>query len=88
MPDATNPSSPHRICLACHLGHTHHQSIAHVEWLDEQLVVVPDVGAEVCDFCGAVSLADDRLWRLNQLLRRGDNLQPTSGRGPHRSTIM
>lgn len=84
MPDSDDHPSPHRICLVCHLGHTRLRPITHVEWHDDQLIVVPDVGAEVCDFCGAVSPADDRLWRLDQLLRHGHALRSGTQRRPHR----
>ncbi len=85
MPD---PRHPQRICLACHLGHLRRQAITHVEWHEGQLIVVPHVHAEVCDFCGATSLADDQLWRLDQLLRHGNDLQASPGRSSRRSTVM
>jgi len=45
--------------------------------------VVPNVHAEVCDFCGATSPDDDQLWRLDQLLQHGNDLTRTSRKIHH-----
>jgi len=83
MVDKNPAEQGHRICGDCHLGHVRSRRITHVHWHDGQWVVVPNVHAEVCDFCGATSPDDDQLWRLDQLLQHGNDLTRTSRKIHH-----
>ncbi len=66
---------PKRICPICHIGQIRTRRTAHAEWHEDQLIVVPNVAADICDFCGEIVSRDDQLWRLDQLLRYGTDIR-------------
>jgi hypothetical protein len=87
MLDKDPAGQGHRICSECHLGHIRSRRITHVQWHNGQCVVVPNVWAEVCDFCGATDADNDQLWRLSQLLQYGNDLTRTSRNIHHTRAI-
>ena len=86
MADDKN-TEPRRICPICHVGQIVSRRTAHAEWRDGELIVVPSISAEICDFCGETAFHDDQLWRLDQLLRYGTDLARIPAR-PRGYTIM
>lgn len=68
-------SEPKRICPICHIGQIHTRRTSHAEWHEDQLIVVSNVTADICDFCGETVSRDDQLWRLDQLLRYGTDIR-------------
>ena len=72
-----------RICSECHLGRIRSRRIIHFQLHEGQCIVVPNVRAEVCDFCGATNPGDDQLWRFSQLLEHGNDLTPTTRKIHH-----
>jgi len=86
MADDKN-TEPRRICPICHVGQIVSRRTAHAEWRDGELIVVPSISAEICDFCGETAFHDDQLWRLDQLLRYGTDQARIPPR-PRSRTIM
>ena len=80
-------AEPRRICPICHVGLIVARRTAHAEWRDGELIVVPSITAEICDYCGETAFHDDQLWRLDQLLRYGTDLARIPPRS-HGHTIM
>ncbi|GEM_PF-2637362 len=68
-------SEPKRICPICHIGQIRTRRTSHAEWHEGQLIVVPNVTADICDFCGETVFQDDQVWRLDQLLRYGTDVR-------------
>lgn len=56
------------LCPACHVGHLHDERGTYTQWYEGQLVVVPNVPAQVCDYCGETHFHPVVLERLQQLL--------------------
>ena len=85
--DKDDNAEAKRICPVCHVGRIVARRTAHTEWRDGELIVVPGITADICDFCGETAFHDDQLWRLDQLLRYGTDLARISAR-PRGHTIM
>jgi YgiT-type zinc finger domain-containing protein len=71
VPNDIAPEEQRRVCPSCHIGYIRTQRISHVAWHEGQLIVIPNIQADICDFCGEVNVEDDQVWRLDQLLRYG-----------------
>jgi YgiT-type zinc finger domain-containing protein len=80
-------AEPRRICPVCHVGQIAARRTAHAEWRDGELIVVSSITADICDYCGETAFHDDKLWRLDQLLRYGTDLARIPSR-PRGYTIM
>jgi YgiT-type zinc finger domain-containing protein len=59
------------LCPACHFGRLHERQITHAQLFGEQLIVIPNVSALVCDVCGEKILDEEMLSRLSGLLGQG-----------------
>jgi YgiT-type zinc finger domain-containing protein len=68
----TPPSeTAHVLCPSCHVGHLREELSTYTQWHAGQLVVVPNVPSQVCDYCGETNYHPVVLERLQQLLRAG-----------------
>ena len=56
------------LCPACHIGYLHDEHSTYTQWHEGQLIVVPQVPAQVCDYCGETHFHPVVLERLHQLL--------------------
>jgi len=56
------------LCPACHVGKLHVQKVTYSQVYEEQLIVVPNVSALVCDICGERVVDSQVLSRLSGLL--------------------
>lgn len=87
MAESGEPKGLSRICPTCHVGHIVRRRITHAAWHEAELIVMPNVHAEVCDYCGETNLEDDQVWRLDQLLRYGTELGSFSHKSHNRSVM-
>jgi YgiT-type zinc finger domain-containing protein len=55
-------------CEVCHIGTMHPMRAAYTTWWHEQLVVVSDVHAWLCDVCGEFEHQSDIIARIEFLL--------------------
>lgn len=55
-------------CRQCQAGKMQLRSVTYITWLGDDLVMVPDFPAWVCDFCGRREYDEDALNRLSLLL--------------------
>ncbi|MBE7532055.1 MAG: hypothetical protein HND44_10260 [Chloroflexi bacterium] len=55
-------------CHHCRIGHLHSTKMPFITFLDEQMLVVPDVSAYRCDMCGDVLFNEGFLEQLQYLL--------------------
>lgn len=55
-------------CTHCRIGHYHTTQMPYITFLDEQIMVVPNVLAYRCDMCGDVLFNEGFLDRLQYLL--------------------
>lgn len=84
--------TPLQLCPACHIGHLREERSTYTHWHKEQLIVVPNVPAQVCDYCGETHFHPVVLERLRQLLsaeagsktREGLSRKSRPGRSPSR----
>lgn len=59
------------ICEACGIGRVHQVNSPYLCWLEEQIVVVPDAPAMICDVCGETAYEDNFVQALQLLLDQG-----------------
>jgi YgiT-type zinc finger domain-containing protein len=62
------PQTPAALCSNCHVGHLSDMRSTYTQWHDGELIVVPNVPAQVCDYCGEIHFHPIVLERLQQLL--------------------
>jgi len=55
-------------CPSCHVGHLREERSTYTQWHDGQLIIVPNVPSQVCDYCGETHFHPVVLERLHQLL--------------------
>lgn len=67
------------ICEACGIGRFHQVNTPYLCWLEEQIVVVPDAPAMICDVCGEAIYDEDFVQALQLLLDEG---RPRTEREP------
>ncbi len=48
-------------CLNCHLGALKRIRATYARWLEDELLIIPDVGAWECDVCGEFVYDDDAI---------------------------
>jgi YgiT-type zinc finger domain-containing protein len=65
----------YKLCPNCHVGHLLEEHSTYTHWHEGQLVVVPSVPAQVCDYCGEIYFHPVVLERLHQLLWADTNQQ-------------
>ena len=66
----TTPSeASNTLCSSCHVGHLCEERTTYTQWHEGQLIVVPNVPSQVCDYCGETHFHPVVLERLQQLLR-------------------
>jgi YgiT-type zinc finger domain-containing protein len=63
-----SPGSTSTLCPICHVGHLREKRSTYTERYDGQLIVVPNVPVQVCDYCGETHYHPVVLERLHQLL--------------------
>jgi len=56
------------LCPICHVGYLRQEHSTYTQWHEGQLVVVPNVPAQVCDYCGEAHFHPVVVERLHQLL--------------------
>ncbi len=39
-------------CEICHIGRYQSTSAPYLRWLDDQIMIIPDVPTQICDVCG------------------------------------
>jgi len=64
----TSPETSTATCPSCHIGHLREELSTYTQWHEGQLIVVPNVPSQVCDYCGEVHFHPVVLERLHQLL--------------------
>jgi YgiT-type zinc finger domain-containing protein len=57
-------------CNHCRIGHLTDAKMPYITFLDDQMIVVPDVSAHRCDMCGEVQFSESFLEQLQYLLDR------------------
>ncbi len=57
-----------KVCPFCHIGRICRTFLTYTEWYDEQLVVIPNTPAQICDHCGEKVFDPAVLERLESLL--------------------
>nr|MBI9047256.1 YgiT-type zinc finger protein [Anaerolineaceae bacterium] len=55
-------------CRECQVGHYHLKAVSYFTWMGDEMVVIPDFPAWVCDVCGTRIYDDHALTQLNFLL--------------------
>lgn len=58
-------------CPVCHVGKLQLKKVNYSQVFRERLIVVPNVSALVCDFCGEQMFDNQLLSRLSGLLKPG-----------------
>jgi YgiT-type zinc finger domain-containing protein len=56
------------LCPTCHIGQMRETFATYTQWYEGQLIVAPNVPAQVCDYCDEIRYHPLVLERLNQLL--------------------
>ncbi len=56
------------MCPTCRVGQMREAHATYTQWYEGELIVVPNVPAQVCDYCDEVHYHPVVLERLNQLL--------------------
>ena len=56
------------ICRICHVGRVRQRLVTYTQWHSGQLVVVPNVLAWVCDYCGDKAIDSNVVEVLQRLL--------------------
>lgn len=82
------------LCPACHVGRLGEVRSTYTQRHEGQLIIVPNVPAQVCDYCGETFFHPVVLERLNQLLLADTGQQtagnssrtPQANRSPRRKT--
>lgn len=68
MFNSINEKYHNATCRECQVGHFNLNAVSYFTWLGEELVVIPDFPAWVCDVCGLRVYDDYALTQLNFLL--------------------
>jgi len=81
-----SPETLTDVCPTCHVGQMRKAHTTYTQWHEGQLIVVPNVPSQVCDYCDEVHYHPVVLERLNQLLWADVKPSETksSQRTPHR----
>jgi len=59
---------PSITCRECQAGHLQQQFVSYFTWLGDELIIVPDFPAWICDVCGRREYDPQALNRLSLLL--------------------
>jgi YgiT-type zinc finger domain-containing protein len=81
----TQSETVHVLCPSCHIGHLREERSTYTQWHEGQLVIVPNVPSQVCDYCGETSYHPVVLERLQQLLRA--DVKPSDNGAPAQSMM-
>ena len=65
-------------CEQCRIGHYQPIAAPYMRWLDDQIMVIPNVPAYTCDVCGQMQYDADFLQKLQYLLDRLTSDLPAS----------
>jgi YgiT-type zinc finger domain-containing protein len=74
MFNSINDKYKNATCRDCQVGHFSLKAVSYFTWLGEEMVVIPDFPAWVCDVCGLRIYDEYALTQLNYLLN------PSAGR--------
>jgi YgiT-type zinc finger domain-containing protein len=74
------------LCPICHIGQMREAHVTYTQWHEGQLIVVPNVPAQVCDYCDETHYHPVVLERLNQLLW-AEVKPPATGRPSVQRTV-
>jgi YgiT-type zinc finger domain-containing protein len=55
-------------CRECQAGHLQQKFISYFTWMGDEMIIVPDFPAWICDVCGRREYDPQALSRLNLLL--------------------
>lgn len=55
-------------CKRCHLGRYKEARVPYLAWLNERMIVVPDVAAHVCDVCGLLHYNPQFMAQMQDLI--------------------
>lgn len=57
-------------CEYCHIGHIQSTLVPYLQWLEGQIMVIPNAPAFSCDICGYMEYDGDFVQKLDHLLER------------------
>jgi hypothetical protein len=57
-------------CEHCRIGHSQQTAVPYIQWLNGQIVVMPDVPAASCDICGYMEYDAGFIQKLDHLLNQ------------------
>lgn len=57
-------------CEHCRIGHSQQTAVPYIQWLNGQIVVMPDVPATSCDICGWMEYDAGYIQKLDHLLNQ------------------
>lgn len=75
----TSPKAPTALCPSCHVGHLSNIRSTYTQWHEGELIVVPNVPAQTCDYCDELHFHPVVLERLQQLLWTDTGRQSSLG---------
>lgn len=55
-------------CETCHIGTLHAMQATYTSWIDDQLIIVPNIEAWLCDVCADFWHEPDAIARIEMLL--------------------
>ena len=76
----SEPAKYDTLCSECKAGAMHLQYITYFTWLDQELILVPNFPAWVCDMCGRREYDARAINWLNTLLSPATGRKPASQR--------
>jgi YgiT-type zinc finger domain-containing protein len=71
----TEDNKSKQFCNHCHIGSLEPHRATYTQWHDGQFIILPNVPARRCDFCGEVFFDNDAMIRLILLLGSGSDLE-------------
>lgn len=67
-------------CTRCRIGHYHATTIPYITFLNDQMLVLPNISAFRCDMCGDVhfnqAFLDQLQYLLDQLTQAEEPMEP------------
>ncbi len=81
----TSPETSTVLCSSCHVGHLCEKYATYTQWHEGQLIIVPNVPSQVCDYCGEIHFHPVVLERLHQLLQA--EARPSDNGAPAQRTV-
>ncbi len=66
-------------CEHCRIGHIQSTLTPYIQWLDGQIMIIPNAPASSCDVCGYMEYDAIFIHKLNHLLAQFSKTTPSNG---------